>query len=162
MGAEKRWGGKKNNELPMGKPIEDPSLEKIREEKKEERATDVAPKKAFRLPDDWTLPKLWGVWALEQGLPRERIRIEAQKFRNYWTAKAGQSATKRNWKRTWENWVLTALERTPQQRKNGNDEFSQLMQIAADTDRRAEAERGVDDGADLQPDVPLLAGRHAG
>lgn len=35
-------------------------------------------------------------------------RVENQKFMNYWLAKAGQGATKRDWIRTWRNWMLKA------------------------------------------------------
>jgi hypothetical protein len=35
-------------------------------------------------------------------------RVENQKFMNYWLAKTGQGATKRDWIRTWRNWMLKA------------------------------------------------------
>ena len=131
---------------------------KKKESKEEEkRATSVAPKKSTRLSDDWRLPKLWGLWAVEQGLPPERVRREALKFRNYWTAKAGKDAGKINWNRTWQNWCLNAMDYTKPQRKNGDDEFTQLMRLADDSDRRAAGDGEVDDGAGLQPDVPLMA-----
>lgn len=63
-----------------------------------------------RLPPDWTIPKSWGFWALERGLPAERARIEAEKFKNHWTAKSGKDATKLDWEATWRNWVLRALD----------------------------------------------------
>lgn len=35
-------------------------------------------------------------------------RVENQKFMNYWLAKTGKDATKRDWVRTWRNWMLKA------------------------------------------------------
>src|SRR5260370_486550 len=43
-------------------------------------------------------------------MPRVRVAIEAERFRNYWIAKVGQGAVKRDWFATWRNWVLTAME----------------------------------------------------
>ena len=64
-------------------------------------------------------------------------------------------AMSRNWQGFRAEWVRNS---TKQPKANGNDEFSQLMRLAADSDRRAEAEPEMDDGADIQPDVPLLSG----
>lgn len=36
------------------------------------------------------------------------IETEAIKFRNHWTSKTGKDATKLDWSRTWQNWVLNA------------------------------------------------------
>ena len=46
---------------------------------------------------------------------RERERVDAlaslERFRNYWLAKSGRSATKTNWERTFTNWVLEDIDR---------------------------------------------------
>ncbi|GAA5094890.1 YdaU family protein [Bartonella acomydis] len=44
-------------------------------------------------------------FALAEGLPPERIKIEIAKFQDYWNAKAGKDASKRDWQATWRNWV---------------------------------------------------------
>ncbi|UNF41206.1 YdaU family protein [Bartonella krasnovii] len=44
-------------------------------------------------------------FALAEGLPLERIKIEIAKFRDFWKAKAGKDASKRDWQATWRNWV---------------------------------------------------------
>ncbi len=65
-----------------------------------------------RLAADWVLPKSWGVWA-RTNFPQstdDRVRREADKFRDYWHAKAGKDARKTNWEATWRNWVRTAFE----------------------------------------------------
>lgn len=100
----------------------------------------IADKKASargaRLPDDWTLPKAWGEWALcrTAELAREfghwqggawtdaYVRLESEKFRNYWVGKSGKDAAKIDWKATWENWenwVVKAGPMPAQGRKGG-------------------------------------------
>ena len=49
------------------------------------------------MPDDWR------TWALEQGL--RNPDWEADQFRDYWLAKSGKDATKRDWRLTWQVWV---------------------------------------------------------
>jgi hypothetical protein len=49
-------------------------------------------------------------WALEN-VPRVNGPRETTKFINYWLAKSGSGATKTNWERTWQNWMLNADER---------------------------------------------------
>jgi len=68
-------------------------------------------KKGARLKDDWTLPVEWGLWALEQGLTREVILTEEEKFRDYWVSLAGAKAIKRDWQAAWRNWIRNKLER---------------------------------------------------
>lgn len=88
------------------------------------RANARRPKtKGTRLQADWW-PNVKNVnYGLGKGLSLERINIEGEKFRNYWTAKTG-NATKLDWNATWENWVLTALERKGNGNEQGNDEFA--------------------------------------
>lgn len=72
--------------------------------------------KACRLSGDWFLPKAWGEWAASEGCEIEMIRIEADKFKDYWIGKAGASASKLDWLATWRNWIRSAMERTPKQK----------------------------------------------
>ncbi len=83
-------------------------------------AAAKAPAKAIkgtRLPKDWVLPKAWGMWALEKGLPREKVITEAERFRNYWVAKSGKDASKVDWEATWRNWILKAVEDQASEKK---------------------------------------------
>ncbi len=50
-------------------------------------------------------------FAQSRGLTNAQIQAEAEKFRNYWTAKSGSSATKLDWEATWRNWIINMLER---------------------------------------------------
>lgn len=63
-----------------------------------------------RLPDDWEPSAKDVEVAASHGIVGERLRIEALKFRNYWSAKSGKDATKRSWPRTFENWCIKAAE----------------------------------------------------
>lgn len=62
-------------------------------------------KRATRLPADWVLPSAWGRWAIDEGFSEATIRLEAEKFRDYWIGKSGQAATKVDWEATWRNWM---------------------------------------------------------
>ncbi|WP_338024808.1 hypothetical protein [Bartonella vinsonii] len=44
-------------------------------------------------------------FAIEEGLPPERVKVEMAKFRDYWKARAGKDATKIDWQATWRNWI---------------------------------------------------------
>jgi len=58
------------------------------------------------------------------------LRAEALKFANYWAAKAGGSATKIDWKRTWLNWCLSANGTQNGSRTGGKSQLEQLADIA--------------------------------
>jgi uncharacterized protein YdaU (DUF1376 family) len=74
----------------------------------QEPVIDAAPKgsaKARRLSVDWVLPKEWGVWSLENmNWDTTTVRFEADKFKDFWMAKAGRDAAKADWYATWRNW----------------------------------------------------------
>jgi hypothetical protein len=64
-----------------------------------------------RLPTNWQPSHSEVAFALDRGMPQIRVSTEAEKFRNYWTAKSGAGATKRDWSATWRNWIITTMER---------------------------------------------------
>jgi DnaT DNA-binding domain len=63
-----------------------------------------------RLPANWQPTESAIAFAVERGMSRGGIELELEKFRNYWSAKTGQSATKLDWEATWRNWILRALD----------------------------------------------------
>ena len=74
-------------------------------------ASAAATTRGTRLPKDWQLPRAWGEWALVK-YPQwadEKVRDEALKFRNHWTALTGKSATRLDWLATWQNWCMNDL-----------------------------------------------------
>jgi hypothetical protein len=81
------------------------------EKSKPGRASPSSSGRGARLPSDW-MPSTDDVtYAGALQLPEALIALETEKFRNYWLAKTGSSATKRDWSATWKNWILTAMER---------------------------------------------------
>jgi uncharacterized protein YdaU (DUF1376 family) len=133
-----------------------PEPEPEQEPEKKEEDTSVSSKKerGSRLPDDWVLPRDWGEWAVEQGLEPAAVHADAERFRDYWIAKAGREATKLNWQATWRNWIRSSIERNP--RKAKSNAVSDAKRIA-DIYR---SKRGMDCGPDQGVAVPLLsAGR---
>jgi hypothetical protein len=63
-----------------------------------------------RLAEDWVPSEQTRLWARTE-FPGVDLRTEHTKFVNYWLAKTGRDATKRDWDRTWQNWIITAAER---------------------------------------------------
>lgn len=85
------------------------------EQKEREREARVArphtngqPRKGTTLPLDWQPTAQDVSYAIDHGLEDRRLDDEVERFRNYWTAKAGAGATKRDWHATWRNWVLNS------------------------------------------------------
>jgi hypothetical protein len=68
-------------------------------------------KRGTRLPPDWAPSSDLVGYAVAQGLTVERADLEAEKFKNYWSAKSGTGAVKRDWDATWRNWILNVVER---------------------------------------------------
>jgi hypothetical protein len=91
-----------------------------------------------RLPTDWMLTQELGEWALSEGLTRDRIRQEADRFRDYWIAKPGSAGRKTDWPATWRNWVRRASE-TKTGGDNGKAErISNFERVARDAERHLE------------------------
>lgn len=68
-------------------------------------------KRGTRLPADWELEEEDGNWAMSEfGLEFGEVCIQADKFRDYWIAKAGAGGVKRDWVATWRNWIRTYVE----------------------------------------------------
>jgi hypothetical protein len=106
--------------LALQSPSLDVVLDTIRKVAKTVDAKTKKPKSAksdprgTRLPDDWRLPKSWGEWALEHFvITPQQVRSEAEGFRDYWLAKAGASARKMDWQRTFQNWIRESRKKYP-------------------------------------------------
>jgi hypothetical protein len=72
------------------------------------RGTKPASAKGTKLPEDWTLPPAWELWARQQGLDAETIQIEAAKFHTEWL---GRGTCRPNWRATWQNWIWKEIGR---------------------------------------------------
>lgn len=58
-----------------------------------------------RIAPNWAPTAIDYAFAASEGLTREEINREADRFRDYWTAKSGREACKLDWSATWRNWV---------------------------------------------------------
>jgi len=74
-------------------------------------APAAAGTRGTRLTHDWSPSEADLSFAVQRGMPEGLVSTEIEKFRNYWTAKSGASATKRDWSATWRNWIINSLER---------------------------------------------------
>ena len=72
-----------------------------------------------RLDKNWTLPDDWKSWTRTTfpTTTEAAVVAEAEKFADYWHAKAGQVARKIDWQATWRNWCRSAF--TANGRRNG-------------------------------------------
>lgn len=72
-------------------------------------------KRGARLSDDWELPEDWRQWALVNcpAASLEMVNREALKFANHWQSQPGAKACKLDWRKTFQNWCLTAFSRAP-------------------------------------------------
>lgn len=88
-------------------------------EKREARTSKPKRDAGRRWGDDEIVPEDWKIKATID-FPLIDIDLETKKFENYWASMTGRTATKRNWKRTYENWMIKANEyasRYPQKRQ---------------------------------------------
>lgn len=61
------------------------------------------------------VPDEWLAWAATE-FPHVDAAMEADKFTDYWMAKAGAGGVKLDWQRTWRNWIRKAAADAPRKR----------------------------------------------
>jgi len=110
--------------------------------------------KATRLPDDWHPPPEYLEHASTQGLSKAEADNEANRFRDYWIAKSGKDATKRDWLATWRNWIRNYLERRGSNGQWANapgkvDDLRDMLDQAKEFDR-SERESLPDNGFEYE------------
>lgn len=71
-----------------------------------------------RIPDIFRVTDPMAEWAAND-CPDVDIPVETQKFVNYWKAKSGRDATKLDWQRTWQNWILKAQQDEERRKSRG-------------------------------------------
>ncbi|WP_244294404.1 hypothetical protein [Pseudomonas luteola] len=79
--------------------------------------------KATRLPNDWILPSEYLDWTLNTYAAATEADVfgTADRFKDYWIARAGATALKLDWFATWRNWIRNDYERRPQKKTSGPD-----------------------------------------
>jgi hypothetical protein len=101
------------------------------ERRGEEKRLSPSPKRATRLPDDWTLPDDWRAYCLQNRPDLTPDRV-AEDFRDYWRARAGPDAAKLDWAATWRRWVRN------QKASNGNGTYNGKRRIDPAEQRRSD------------------------
>lgn len=82
-------------------------------------------KRATRIDGAWQPTAEMRDYALKKGLSEEKIDIEVVKFVRHFTSDDAKKPAKKDWHRTWCNWVDTAAESLPKRNgANGNGAHS--------------------------------------
>jgi hypothetical protein len=146
-GGSKSEGEGVQKDTPGGVPKSEGNQEPST--KNQDTKKPSASPRGTRLPDDWKPSKDLGEWLLGK-LPEGRwtqhssawAKHETEKFTLYWTTKTGREATKIGWDRTWQRWMLTALERyRPVVTGRADASSGQFKSAAVQNDDRAERAR---------------------
>ncbi len=61
------------------------------------------PMRKTQLPEDWEPSEADLAYAESRGIKGDRVRLEAEKFKNYWL---GNGETKMRWAAVWRTWIL--------------------------------------------------------
>jgi len=77
------------------------------------KSGDAPNPRGTRLPPEWVLTRRLATIGMDTGLTEPEVRVEGEKFRDFWAAKTGANATKLDWDATWRNWCRSAVERRP-------------------------------------------------
>lgn len=78
--------------------------------------TEVSPlkpkvkNKGSRIPVDWELSVELGEWAMSQGLTRDDVLREEERFKDHWTSLSGTKAIKLDWDATFRNWIRNHIQ----------------------------------------------------
>ena len=120
------------NNKPLEEPLDKPSTKPV--------GAQSAPK-GHRVPDEF-MPAQKHIDKIRQLKPNLNLDIEHTKFMNYWLSATGAKATKRDWGRTWENWMLDAREdRSAQDYKPG---WQRRLEYNTTLNRQYQADPGAE------------------
>jgi hypothetical protein len=109
-----------------------------------------------RIATNWAPTITDYAFASSEGMTREDINREADKFRDYWIAKSGREACKLDWSATWRNWVRSDFRK---RNGSGSGNASRNGSRTEAFDRLAERLQGGSDRADAwQHDDPATEG----
>lgn len=133
--AEKRQQNQGIGATPVQRPFNHTDTDTDTEEKREAKASQKT-RRGSRLSADWFLPIEWGEWAVSEGLGHEAIRGEADKFKDYWTARAGPQGVKLDWQATWRNWIRKFIADNQKGKANGKTDRRQFDAAINETARR--------------------------
>jgi hypothetical protein len=129
------------------------------------KPTPPQSKRGTRLSANWVLPKPYGDWALAQGLPRDRIVLEAEKMRDWAINAPDRIGAKRDWFAAWRNWVKKAIDELPRQRGSPSRPLTGLAALTENFKQELQNDgygRQGEESGDPVDDArfPLLTGPH--
>jgi len=112
--AQSRWDRKSNKNKGAGNANASPKhmpqqCQPEPEPYKKKEPNGSLQKSGARLSGDWFLSKHLGEWSIKEGASPEMVRLEADKFRDYWVGVAGAKGRKADWDATWRNWIRKAI-----------------------------------------------------
>ena len=95
--------------IPLKPASDESSLNRHEPEEGRAKRSPTA-SRGSRLSQDWSLPDEWRTFALKERPDLDPVKT-AERFKDFWIAKAGKEAVKLEWFATWRNWVRS--ERPP-------------------------------------------------
>ncbi|MBA3015220.1 MAG: hypothetical protein KKD63_04655 [Proteobacteria bacterium] len=95
-------------------------------------------KKGNRLPSDWSPSDALLVWTKKERPSWDETSMQRviDSFRDYWTAKPGQSGIKLDWDATWRNWVRREPDRVEKRYITTVSTQEPVHESAAETARK--------------------------
>jgi hypothetical protein len=113
--SEPRGGQERGGRGQEVAPQEEPSLDPSSSYEEELATQQKKPaRKATRIPATFSVTPPMLEWAMSKGLTA-LVEPETEKFTLYWASASGRNATKLDWVKTWQVWMLSAAERQPAQ-----------------------------------------------
>ena len=86
-----------------------------------------ADKKGSRLTADWHPPTEYREYAISKGYSESEVDATVIKFVRYWTSPDANKPVKKDWYRTWCNWIDSEIERRPKKNGNGHANGTHVM-----------------------------------
>lgn len=136
--------------LPLPSPS--PSHKKEKAEGGIFKGAPEARKKPTRLPPDWLIPPDWIGDAMGLGFSEREAKDEADRFRDYWIARADKGAIKVDWRATWRNWCRSANERRPRASHANGGAGGGYRKPVDPVEIRNRLQREIDEGLALSGD----------
>jgi hypothetical protein len=119
-GAAARWGKTAGQDIPAGGDSNLPSVATMANgktcpepepESKKKTSSSSSAKRGTRIPEDFAMTPDMIAWGKER-YPQLNGDRETEKFVNHFRSAPGAKGVKLDWRRTWENWMHTAAERS--------------------------------------------------
>lgn len=132
-------GSTTDNPIPEPEPEKTPSESFERADARRTATTS----RGTRLPEDWEPGQALIAWHHSHEISGVKLTslvdldTELLTFRNYWLSKTGKDATKRDWDRTFQNWLIEAARRAQQRYQRGTLRASPRPALPTETDLTA-------------------------